>query len=369
VTRIILIALDSVGIDPHGHDRPESVYAQSRFLFPAGRTGNLLSLPDSPIPGALVETNVVGDNADGAIECAITYTSIFSGQSALEQHGLMHGLGLKEEAFQEMVRSNNLFGNFLNPCLANAVFPVHLSFLGSSYVQDLLPTKDRKAIEAVLRYEGQPVRLKGPKKYGFAELFTLGEINQNIFVYAALHAGLPLRTWNDVRQNRALTGTMTHELESRFNWEDLGESALPIRSAEEAARVLVALANEHDFTFYKYQLADLVSHTGQVELARAVFSRIESFVEAVLKQIDAGETVVIITSDHGHLEQVAFTKGHPKSRVPTWYFGQEPETQADQMRRPEGVFHVIAKHGNRMISADRTAGVKPAGGGRSVTPG
>ena len=33
----ILIALDSVGIDPLGHDRPVSVYSDSRFLFPRGR--------------------------------------------------------------------------------------------------------------------------------------------------------------------------------------------------------------------------------------------------------------------------------------------------------------------------------------------
>ena len=35
--------------------------------------------------------------------------------------------------------------------------------------------------------------------------------------------------------------------------------ALPARSPEEAAQVLVSLARRHDFTFYKYQMADLVS--------------------------------------------------------------------------------------------------------------
>ena len=44
---VILLALDSVGIDPLGHNRPESVYASSRFLFPAGQEGDLL-----PVSGA-----------------------------------------------------------------------------------------------------------------------------------------------------------------------------------------------------------------------------------------------------------------------------------------------------------------------------
>jgi hypothetical protein len=342
---VLLIALDSVGIDPLGHYRPESVYAQSRFLFPRMQGPDPLPLTDAPVPGALVETVVAGEDQTGAIECAITYTSIFSGQSALEQHGLLQGLGLKEQTLKEMVHQDNLFRRFARPCLANAIFPVHLAFLGSSFVQDLVPAYDRKAVEAVLACDGRPIRLRGPDKHGFAELFTLGEINQNIFVYAAREAGLPLRTWDDVRRGQALTATLTHELENRFNWSALGQAALPLRSAEDAAKILAALAARHDFTFYKYQMADLVSHTGQVESARAVFDIIETFLGAVLSAIDPAETVVVVTSDHGHLEQVAFTRGHPKSKVPTWYFGPDAEVQASRLRRPEGIFHVIAEHG------------------------
>ena len=350
MARVILIALDSVGIDPLGHGRPESVYGQSRFLFPAGRQGGLLPVPDAPVPGALVETDVVGDSPAGAIECAITYTSIFSGQSAVDRLGLLRGLGLNERGLQEMINRDNLFRHFRRPCLANALFPLHLAFLGSSHVQDLVPACNRQAVEAVLRLDGRPVCLRGPTRHGFAELFTLGEINQNIFVYAARQAGLSLRTWEDVRQGRALTGTLTHELEARFNWDAVGQAALPLRSPAEAAAVLVALADRHDFTFYKYQLADLVSHSGQVALARTVFQTIESFVEAVLRAIDPDETVVVITSDHGHLEQVAFAHGHPKSKVPTWYFGPDAQRQAERLRRPEGIFHVLAEHGGRPVA-------------------
>ena len=79
----ILIALDSVGIDPLGHNRPDSVYCDSRFLFPKGATGEVLELNDSPLPGILVETDVTDGAEQGAIECAITYTSIFSVSSVL----------------------------------------------------------------------------------------------------------------------------------------------------------------------------------------------------------------------------------------------------------------------------------------------
>jgi hypothetical protein len=135
----LLIALDSVGIDPLGHDRPESVYSESRFLFPQDGCDDVTPLRNAPIPGILVETDVTGGAEQGAIECAITYTSIFSGQSAIREHGLMRGLGLKDRLLEDMVSRDDLFRRFERCCLANAIFPAHVAFLGNSYVQDLVP--------------------------------------------------------------------------------------------------------------------------------------------------------------------------------------------------------------------------------------
>ena len=337
----ILIALDSVGIDPLGHNRPDSVYNDSRFLFPKGATGEVLPLKDSPRPGILVETDVTDGAEQGAIECAITYTSIFSGQSASRKHGLMSGLGLKDRLLEEMVSRDNLFKRFEHCCLANAIFPAHMAFFGNSYVQSLVPHFSREAIEGKLAFDGKPIVLKGAGKNGFAELFTLAEINQNIFVYAALQAGLRIRTWADVRRGDALTSSMTHELESQFDTAFFDQEPLPARTPEDASAILVKLATKHDFTFYKYQIPDLVSHTGRIESARDVFKIIERFVESALLRIDPATTSVIVTSDHGHLEQLGSSRGHPKSKVPTWYFGAEAERHAADLSRPEGIFRVL----------------------------
>jgi hypothetical protein len=337
----ILIALDSVGVDPLGHNRPDSVYSDSRFLFPKGATGAVLPLKDSLRPGLLVETDVTDGAEQGAIECAITYTSIFSGHSASREHGLMSGLGLKDRLLEEMVSRDNLFKRFERSCLANAIFPAHMAFFGNSYVQNLVPHFSREAIEGKLAFDGKPISLKGAGKNGFAELFTLAEINQNIFVYAALQAGVRIRTWADVRRGEALTSSMTHELESQFDTAFFDQQPLQARTPEDAAAILVRLSAEHDFTFYKYQIPDLVSHTGRIESARDVFTIIEQFVESVLLGIDPATTSVIVTSDHGHLEQLGSSRGHPKSKVPTWYFGAEAEHHAADLARPEGIFRVL----------------------------
>src|SRR6187431_721022 len=88
----LLIAVDSVGIDPLGHSRPDSIYSGSRFLFPVDRKGPVIPIDFGEWHGVLVETEVAEPDSPGAIECAITYTSIFSGRSALREHGLMRGL-------------------------------------------------------------------------------------------------------------------------------------------------------------------------------------------------------------------------------------------------------------------------------------
>lgn len=338
----LLLALDSVGIDPAGHQRPESVFAESRFLFPRDRGGAVLEVQAAGRSGILVPTEVVGADSRGAIECAITYTSIFSGQSAAEQHGLMRGLGLKEKLLKDLIAQDNLFRHFQKPCLANAIFPAHLPFFGGSFVEDLVPRFERQVVEESLRYRGQPVRFKGPAKNGFAELFTLAEINQNIFVHAAREAGMRLRTWEDVRGGSALSNTMTNELEGDFNVNVFGQAPLPRLTPQIAGEMLAGITRGHDFTFYKYQIPDLVSHTGRLELARHVFAVIERFVETLLGLLPV-ETVLIITSDHGHLEQLASSHAHPKTAVPTWYFGPNAERAAQRMRRPEGVFHVLTE--------------------------
>lgn len=336
----ILIALDSVGIDPLGHARPQSVYAESAFLFPQKSAGPISVLPNAPVAGVLYETEVTDGCTQGAIECALTYTTLFSGINAIREHGLMQGLGLKNTLLESLIRQKNLFSLIPDSCLANAVFPVHLPCFGSSYVQNILPSFSKNELETSVRFRHQGLKLTGPAKHGMAELYTLAEINQNIFVYAAQQAGIRLRTWHDIGQGNALSSSLTHELEAEFDFSALGISPALPQTPEQAGEVLVSLANQHQFTFYKYQIPDLVSHTGQIEAARAVFATIERFLKAVLDRIHPEQTCVVVTSDHGHLEQIAFTRGHPKSKVPTWCFA--PDAIHHQLVSPVAIFDFFA---------------------------
>jgi hypothetical protein len=152
---------------------------------------------------------------------------------------------------------------------------------------------------------------------------------------------VPLRTWDDVRAGRALTSTLTHELEAEFDVAFFGQAPLPPRTPEVAASVIATLAAEHDFVFYKHQVPDLVSHTGRFDLARAVFALLERFVAAVVEALP--RALVVVTSDHGHLEQLTTHRGHPKSSVPTWCFGRIDGDGVRGLATPEGIHAVLTR--------------------------
>jgi len=115
---------------------------------------------------------------------------------------------------------------------------------------------------------------------------------------AVLAAGLPLRMWDE----EGLAGSaLFHD----YTGESLGRFGLegPRRDASEAAAVLARLVDAHDFVFYEYFLTDLMAHRGSDQDKLTQARRAEELVEAVLGQVDLGRHEVVVTSDHGNLEE------------------------------------------------------------------
>src|SRR5207245_10827796 len=118
---------DCDGTAPCGPDRHECVYSDRRLLLPRGKRGEVLELSNAPLNGALVETDVTAGRERGGIECPLTYTSIFTGQSAVRRHGLVQSLGLKDQLLETMVAEHNLVSLFGDARLAQALLPAPLS--------------------------------------------------------------------------------------------------------------------------------------------------------------------------------------------------------------------------------------------------
>lgn len=123
------------------------------------------------------------------------------------------------------------------------------------------------------------------------------------------YAGLPFRTLAQLEDGQALYMDITHHYLNRMGH--------PVETVEpeEAARRLLALSHDHDFTLFEYFLSDVVGHLAERRKAGEIVALLDRFLGYILEQTNGGKTLLVITSDHGNLEDLSH-KGHTLNDVP-----------------------------------------------------
>lgn len=96
------------------------------------------------------------------------------------------------------------------------------------------------------------------------------------------------------------------------------------QTPEEAAKILAKLSTEHRFTLYEYFITDKTGHEQNFEKAQIVLKNLASLVRNLLNEIRLDKTTVILTSDHGNIEDLSI-RNHTLNLVPTltWGYGKE----------------------------------------------
>lgn len=138
-------------------------------------------------------------------------------------------------------------------------------------------------------------------------------------------AGMSFRNLDDLKENRAVFQDYTNEM-----LIERGEVVEP-RRPEEAAEVLAKLAANHQFTLYEYFITDKVGHAQDAERARAVISGLALYVRTLLELIDHEKTTLVLTSDHGNIEDLS-TRNHTLNQVPTLVWGPGRSTFAARIK-------------------------------------
>ena len=128
-------------------------------------------------------------------------------------------------------------------------------------------------------------------------------------------AGMRFQNLDDLRAGRALFFDFTNRALVERGANDIEE-----RTPEEAAAILSRIAHEHQFTLYEYFITDRVGHLQDMRAARDVLINLARFVRAVLEQINLQRATVIITSDHGNIEDLT-VRNHTLNPVPTLSWG------------------------------------------------
>ncbi|MBA3242532.1 MAG: alkaline phosphatase family protein [Acidobacteria bacterium] len=138
-------------------------------------------------------------------------------------------------------------------------------------------------------------------------------------------AGLPFRTIEDLRAGRAVYHDFTNRLAI-----ERGENIEP-RTPEEAGAVLASVAGEHRFTLYEHFITDRAGHAQDFEAALDSLRNLSRFVRAVLDGVEHERTTVMLTSDHGNIEDLS-TRNHTLNPVPTLVWGRERERVGRRVR-------------------------------------
>jgi hypothetical protein len=170
-------------------------------------------------------------------------------------------------------------------------------------------------------------------KTTFANMFTeryfrLVEekrVRHSATTLATLAAGLPLRMEGDFLLGKAVYQDITNEtLISRgIN--------LPLIAPEEAGKRLGRIVNEHDLTLFEYFQTDIAGHSRDMERCVEIIERYDQFLDALLQNLDLGNTLVLICSDHGNIEDLS-VKTHTLNDVPTIIIGNGVERFKEKVK-------------------------------------
>jgi len=137
-------------------------------------------------------------------------------------------------------------------------------------------------------------------------------------------AGLSFRTFTDLKAGDAVYQDFTNALLIAR-----GEQVEP-RTVDEAAVVLARIVGENRFTLYEYFITDKVGHAQDMQTARMVLRNLARLIREVLAGIDLHHTSVILTSDHGNIEDLS-SRNHTLNPIPTIVWGANKERIANRI--------------------------------------
>src|SRR5688572_4911938 len=192
---------------------------------------------------------------------------------------------------------------------ASQMLGYHLSGFPNNELKQLLA---RESIFIKLKARARSATFANAYQPSF---FTQQPRRISVTTAACQSAGVRLRTLEDLAAGNAVYQDFTHRYLQRLGYD------LPLRSPEDSGTNLARLAAQHDFTLYEYFITDFIGHGQDMEGAIEILVLLERFLCSVVDQVDGAEQLVLLTSDHGNIEDLS-RRGHTLNTVPTIAWGR-----------------------------------------------
>ena len=285
--RILFIFVDGLGLGP---DNPDTNPCLDRELK-ALRIFENGPLPQSTETGGLLIPIDATLGVDGLPQSATGQTTLFTGHNAAQLLGV-HRQGYPNEPLRDLLREHSI----------------------------LKSVKDRGFTSAFLNVYG-PLFFKIKEKTRWRLSTT---------TVANLSAGNPFFTIEDILEARAIYHDFTNATLIRRNFE------VPPFTPEEAAHIAVRTSENYNLLLYEYFLTDRAGHKQNMETSVNVLRMLDRFISEILRTIDLDDTLVLLTSDHGNVEDLT-TDVHTLNRVPVLVWGKNAGDLTDKIQTLEDV--------------------------------
>lgn len=112
-------------------------------------------------------------------------------------------------------------------------------------------------------------------------------------------SNVELKTPTDLRKGNALSADIDNDF-----WVNKLDYNLPIIKPETAAKRLIKIAAEHNFTLFEYFLTDHLGHGRNIENLENRLNVLDNFLLYLLEKLP-GNFTLLICSDHGNLEDIS----------------------------------------------------------------
>lgn len=166
-----------------------------------------------------------------------------------------------------------------------------------------------------LRAAGRSAALLSGYPQRYFDGIASGKRSYSAIPLAATAAGLTLAGEAEVRGGQALGADFTNAF-----WRSDLASDVPVYTPREAGQRLARAARAHDFALFEHWITDYVGHRGSLSDGIAVMEQFDQVLAGVLDEWDLGADLVVVTSDHGNLEDLSH-RHHTYNRVPTLVLG------------------------------------------------
>ncbi len=149
---------------------------------------------------------------------------------------------------------------------------------------------------------------------GYFRALEQGKQKMNVPAYAANKVKVKMRGLEEYRAGLAISAELTGEyLHSK-------DATLPSLSPYISGKHLSNLAKHYPFTFFDFWLSDQAGHRWSFSDCVNLIEQLDEFVKGVVEHL--GDTLLLITSDHGNLEDKS-VKTHTLNAVPLIVMGQQ----------------------------------------------